>query len=372
MGSAGEKKKEGASLNGTLWGELEEDYDELCARCEIHVTLNCEADRRAIFIEGGLYCNKSRTSAFSSGRILARNVPRLLLEAGDRLEPSVELVDTGKLRVAHLPLRLTFWRRHMQSRACTDRVLHRNPLFAEKVGRSPQLVLRIDTLHGLYLGPMARYVLTVIWRVLLSNPWKFAGPDDMVLELGVRNLKNDLLLWYEVNHIDLDMQLKDLTVTMLGSRDSPELKTKAAETQPLVRWAIDLCQKHSFEDSMLLHAAGLALVEYMGILKAHSFHVPIQACNRLMFLCLRHLNLIQRASVTLVPKHHQWVHLTIKIPIFGNPRFYSTFLDESLNLVVASMASASHQSNLEKRVFDQLCLLPLVQQTCHFAATRGE
>ena len=35
----------------------------------------------------------------------------------------------------------------------------------------------------------------------------------------------------------------------------------------------------------------------------------------------------------------------------GNPRFYATFLDESLNLTLRDCAARSHRNTMEKRIF---------------------
>lgn len=40
----------------------------------------------------------------------------------------------------------------------------------------------------------------------------------------------------------------------------------------------------------------------------------------------------------------------------GNPRFYSTFLDESLNLTLRNVASAAHRTNMENRIFRLMAL----------------
>eukprot|EP00969_Alexandrium_andersonii_P220983 9759831-Alexandrium_andersonii.AAC.1 len=63
------------------------------------------------------------------------------------------------------------------------------------------------------------------------------------------------------------------------------------------------------------------------------------ACQKLMDCCKRHVSLLQRASVPLAPKHHLWAHMTMMSLRRGNPRWYSTFLDESLNAVVARIAA---------------------------------
>eukprot|EP00959_Pyramimonas_sp_CCMP1952_P345032 7226119-Pyramimonas_sp.AAC.1 len=54
--------------------------------------------------------------------------------------------------------------------------------------------------------------------------------------------------------------------------------------------------------------------------------------------------------------------MTLRIPFCGNPRWYSTFLDESLNLVLAGVAAASHKATWERSIFDRMRLLPIVSK----------
>eukprot|EP00959_Pyramimonas_sp_CCMP1952_P416758 8731419-Pyramimonas_sp.AAC.1 len=68
-----------------------------------------------------------------------------------------------------------------------------------------------------------------------------------------------------------------------------------------------------------------------------------------------------------LPKCHMFVHVTQKIHVQGNPRYYSTFLDESLNLVIANMAAASHKQNWELSIMQRARLLPIVSENAAFA-----
>eukprot|EP00959_Pyramimonas_sp_CCMP1952_P431213 9031259-Pyramimonas_sp.AAC.1 len=64
---------------------------------------------------------------------------------------------------------------------------------------------------------------------------------------------------------------------------------------------------------------------------------------------------------SLQPKSHQFVHMTLSIGVKGNPRFYNTFHDESLNLILAGIASVSHRATWERTIFQRVQLLPIVQ-----------
>ena len=176
----------------------------------------------------------------------------------------------------------------------------------------------------------------------------------------MRLLYNDYKAWCATNNIELSYQVSTLLPSMLGDDKHPFVKTKAAETGVLLRWATAFCGKEcdKLQGGAMLHAAGDAIVSYISLLRTSEFYVPWDTCQTLLDLCLRHLHLMGELGFSFLPKSHMWVHMTCNIPAHGNPRFYSTFVDESLNLVIARMAAASHRSTWEESIFLRVRLLP--------------
>jgi hypothetical protein len=187
----------GLSVLSTGWGDHDETatYEDSCRACEIHVRVADDQQLALLFRIGGLFYDKRKNGGM--GRCLANPVRCFGLLRGDRLEPSVELPDVGDLRSARPPITLTFWRRHMETQRCLDRVLRRNPLFSAELGTSPQRTFAIDTLHTLYYGPIQRFVQCVAWRAIEGNPWGFRTGLEETLELGVARLRIDIFrcLW---------------------------------------------------------------------------------------------------------------------------------------------------------------------------------
>eukprot|EP00959_Pyramimonas_sp_CCMP1952_P357150 7478355-Pyramimonas_sp.AAC.1 len=71
----------------------------------------------------------------------------------------------------------------------------------------------------------------------------------------------------------------------------------------------------------------------------------------------KHHNLsLGLAGAPYMHKHHFWIHMIRRIPRFGNPMLYGTFVDESLNLDAAVAAASSHAANWEFRTFEKLSL----------------
>jgi hypothetical protein len=56
----------------------------------------------------------------------------------------------------------------------------------------------------------------------------------------------------------------------------------------------------------------------------------------------------------MVPKHHAFVHLTNEINKSGNPRYHSTYEDESLNDYVAKIGRSAHPLAFTRTLFEKL------------------
>ena len=325
----------------------------------MHVVVDTEAKRRAIIRDGGPYYDKKR----QMGRVLAREVPELGLEPGDRLDPSPGLPDVAAFSAAPLPMHVVFWRRHTIDRQCTDPVQRRNPIFSQRTGANPHSTLHIDVLHTWYLGVTLRYVSEVIWRV------REAMPSHLSLEDRVQRLKCELFAWYDAQGIASNNRLGELTLKMLGR--NREAKFKAAETGILIPWAVSPCRKYpSLSHSSAMLEAGQAYIDYMALLNSSPpFPTPAQ-CQALMACCVRHLHFIGLAGVAFTPKHHLFVHLTQRIPLQGNPMLYSTFIDEHLNATIARIVAAAHPLGVRQGLFLRVAVLPESARNSHFAAGR--
>ena len=415
----------GLSFVTSPWGDHDESatYDEACRACEIPVCIHTHAQRRSIMLGGRLSYDKRKNG--NMGRCLMAPVPQFGLLVGDRLEPSLELPDVADFRTAKIPITVVFWRRHRDGTKCMDAVLHRNPIFSSVLGTSPQRTLAIDTLHTLYYGPIQKYVQCVVWRVIAGNPWRFNGGMEERLELAAARLRIDLAeflrdegaachmhiaayvsvngclgtcaacahctcrytcivhptpalscrgnsRFYVERGTPLDIRLTDLTVKMLGSPAHHALKTKAAELGPLLDWAHWLCQRYPahIEHCLELREAGVALMRYMELMRTSPLHPEPHVCQEFMTCCLRHLCMAEKAEISFVPKHHMFAHMTQRIVKQGNPKFYSTFLDESLNAVISYIAGSVHRKHWEKRVFQRLRLQVRMDKVrSHFAET---
>ena len=360
-------KFDSVSMIDDPWGPRDISYDMECKRCEVEVSVDTDLIRDAILIDGGLYADPTKQEL---GRVLARDIPALRLCAGDRLEPSPSLKDTSMFEVCSLPVKIIFWRqrRDAQGRLATW-TLRRNPLFSESIGSEPRLILHLDSLHTLYLCIFHTYCHAVIHTVIRENVFKCGGQGKARESNNLEQLFFQFKRWCKIKSVPLSYQINHLSMSMISSLERPTLKTKAAETGVLMRFCHAFCKDNEgrFELAGILAAAGQCLVDYVDIMKASPFKVPMRECRKLLFHCLRFLTLMQQAGIKDMPKGHLFVHVTKNIPRMGNPKGYSCFWDEGLNLVLSNMASAAHRANWHSSIFLRVRLLPHVLRNAPFA-----
>ena len=159
---------------------------------------------------------------------MAHDVPELCLRMNDRLEPSVELRDVALFEDLQPPCSVVFWRHADESLA-----RHRNPLFEANVGVTPTRSLTVDTLHCLYLGVINVWCKIAVWALLGSGVYGQVGVERKLRWPPSSHCGHPS--WLGIGGAPRRSQRKgvtrvsDLTLNMLGARQDPTCKTKAAE-----------------------------------------------------------------------------------------------------------------------------------------------
>ena len=142
---------------------------------------------------------------------------------------------------------------------------------------------------------------------------------------------------------------------MLGKKANPTFKAKAAEALSLLPFLVELLEAHSAKVPLLccqlLLASAKAAVRFNEILNSNGRVMPRAAQQELLDTYLRHMVFFERAGGRIVPKHHLLIHAIQRVDRLGNPRFYHTFRDESLNSVIAKIAASCHRNNFSEAVF---------------------
>ncbi len=175
--------------------------------------------------------------------------------------------------------------------------------------------------------------------------------------------------WCPDSGVDQSYQVNSFSTPMVNAEHLPGLKLKAAEAGVMMRFTVRFCSdfRTKLPQGHLLHSAGVCLLDYMRTLKEAPQKIGVAQCRELLHLCLRHLHLMQEAGAKNQPKSHLFVHVTKRILRCGNPKGYSTFWDEGLNLVISNMAGAASRNNWHEAIFYRVRLLPHVQKNSAFA-----
>ena len=339
----------GCSPLGLRWPCNDDfEYDRACARCEVHVRIPDEATKKLIVLR------YDKRSSGSRGRAVVMDVPALGLKANDRLEPSTELADIGLFEEAHCPINLIFWRVSEETAA-----RHRNPMFANAIGLSPNRCLTVDLLHALYLGVMKVWCTVVLWFALPAGVFgDTGGTEEEQLATAVLLFRHELMQWYKDRHRECPdenlTRLADFTAKMMGTRHSKACKTKGAETYGLLVFLVFFLGKHTDKlgsRGVRLQRAGHALQRMVGVWKVAagdgSRCLTGSAQQRAFNFYCEHMQLMAPEDA-FTPKHHIMMHLLVNTRDLGNPLLYATWRDEALNKTLKLACRETSRTGFER------------------------
>ena len=157
----------------------------------------------------------------------------------------------------------------------------------------------------------------------------------------------------------------NLTLGMLSDK---YLKAKAAETHGLLGFVMEILQKH--KDSLvaghtaeartlfdLLSRAGEEALKFDAVLERHSRAINTEICTALFNHYNAFISLCARADVPILPKAHMVYHMVQRALRQGNPRMYSTYIDESYNGNIARVCRSVHRQTWALGVYRKLAML---------------
>lgn len=331
----------------------ETSYDLACRRCEIWVTLlSPEVHKRVL---DRLHYKKGEKGP--RGRAMKHPLPELGLLTNDRLEPSELLHDVGAFDLlvptAAKPLRVLFWRRSEETST-----RHRCPLLSPRIHTSLYTLI-VDTLHAWYLGIAQRFLGWLWWQFVDDD---FFGTGGTTIEARttdtIQRLRFELKAFYAESRAKLPAgkrvaQLDDLCPKHLGTRGGNYLKSKAAETRPLVEFSEWLLLKTPGKlmrsDELVLFAVR-SLREMFDVCHYGKARLTVPETQRLYDAYNRHITAMSSLGIDMLPKHHVSAHVLDKLEAHGNPRCSAVFEDEAFNGKLADICAHSFQSNFYWRV----------------------
>ena len=144
---------------------------------------------------------------------------------------------------------------------------------------------------------------------------------------------------------------------------------EAAETGVLLHFAAELAWKHRAvaTHGQSLAKAGPPLVRYLELMKETPQQVDERTRDIFLECFKTHCIHLEDAAVPFLPKHHMMCHMTLDMCAKGNTRYYSTFLDETLHGMMATVASKAHKLRWEERVYMRLDLQARLRPKGHWA-----
>ena len=334
-------------------------YQDACVACEIRICpLSPELWRK---LRASLAYDKRLGAIGAHGRALQVDLPEHGLLKGDRLEPCDACPDIGAGFDATNPGEVTFWRN-----SAVTATLHRNPLFSEATGVTPDRVLVVDWLHTGPLGVVGYFLAALTGRLIHADAW-CSGRDSKHerLQMSALKLRSELFAWYATESAAgrQHCRAQDLTWGMLGSADDPKLKLHAAEMMGFLYFAATLIDRFG----AILGPAKIECVRVRDslqriheVLKKNPMGCPPRDVQALVDSCRTALRGMSALDIKPRFKMHALMHLTHDAAFKGSPSLWATWTDESLNRLLKSVSLAAHcrRDVWAERVLDsvQSCL----------------
>ena len=374
------------------WDDFDDDsYQALVDRCLVKVIILTEEDRLAIKRSPLVFDGKQLSDNGRGGRMLTTAVtlpsgpPGIpgythQLLAGDRLHPSHRLhnvTDFEDAAKVATPFECMFWRFDVLPKDA--RLVHHAPLM-----RIPGVGMHtwaIDVLHTWLIGGLARLIAAMIWFILDSDCFNVKYPwmnQEEGYEMAVMRLRNLLREHYRAMRRSdptwdaRASQVWSLTVSMLGNKSGPMMSTKADETKHLLTFVVEIFRTYQVQLTAFsatrfkfLLASAESEQEVNRIIKTSGRVLSDTQRQSLMDAYLRHLSMWFRSGGACYPKHHLMLHCIQRTRILGNPRFYHTFRDESLNGVVVKLARSCHRTTFMDSVHERYQWLEALDLCTH-------
>jgi hypothetical protein len=216
-------------------------YDLCCRGTEVRVTLSAEQGRRVLH---ALYYDRRKIG--SRGRCLLVDLPELGLQKDDRLEPSLAIPFPSQFDLHdRWPVVAVIWRTSAEKWA-----KHRNPLLDSALGITLDVIC-VDNLHTMALGIYKNFVTFALWACIKHDVYEVGAmySDAEKDEIGSLRMAAELHQFYiqfkRAHGGSALSEIGDFCLKTLGSRASPSLHAKAAETEGLLSFCVVLLQKYS-------------------------------------------------------------------------------------------------------------------------------
>lgn len=319
-------KTDGLSAIGLPWrSNLPGEYEEACARCEMHVVLSKPLHEAIL---NALVWDKRKDG--SRGRALRHAIPQARLRAGDRLEPAACLLDVGEFdQICVFPHPVVFWRPTLETLA-----RHRNPLFSQALGLTPGRSMTVDVLHALHLGVLNGFCKHALWHMLLGGAWGRRETVDETSAAAVLQIRHELRVFYRewdrTHPAGTLTRIGHFSKRVIGDAASRKLTTKGAETWGFLLFLEAQMASRPFEGKAPFRRAAQALIRMIQCWASEGRRLR-PAAIQLSWDCWNSFLHETQGMGLEIPKRHLVAHLLERAPFWGNPRAFAAWVDEAWN-----------------------------------------
>ena len=314
---------------------------------------------------------------FSESKGRALQHPVGILRRGDRLEPSRD-VPNPMVNIKSLPvgLRLHFHRPTPQNRLVFwSPLLFKDESDDENPIEPEQLVG--DVLHTID-GGCCQFAAGPIFKLFYTKPEVLSvstlGAKKRVNRRVTTALGHHLNKFFSTDgkHLISRVDPADLSMrTLIGTDpDAPCVDAKAYDSRCLFYFSVYMLGLYMpefqhmggeiAEKARLLKQSGNALVDWLKIINGHGPIIPPDDCAKALLLAKRHVATFRLVGACK-PKHHAFIDLTRRIPFTGNPRFLTTYPDETMNQLCGLMGRPAYRARFALSVIKRYILGRLLQ-----------
>ncbi len=235
-----------------------------------------------------------------------------------------------------------------------------------------------DLLHTVD-GGVCQYAAAQIFTLFIKHATAALGAaphrlKSMMEQRALARLRGMLHLFYISPDGGRVEQMPHVTLRTFVGTDQrhPVCDAKAKQSRGLFYFAHWLLQRnverfksiaaggqgrHPYERAKGLLRSANCLKDWLELVLAAGAVLPPDECAKGQVLAVKHVVLWKAfAEDTLKPKHHAFVELARRLHRAGNPAHYSTYMDESVNALIARLARSVHPANFAVEVLKKYAL----------------
>ena len=158
-------------------------------------------------------------------------------------------------------------------------------------------------------------------------------------------------------HTRYQYEVFNLTFKMLGERNNANLKAKGGEVAGLLPFAFEMLGRHRAnmgDQGEFLYRACQAALMITDMFRTCPKILTDDVVRTMLGHFVRFSRYYYIAGGVLTPKFHLMIHCILRARKFGNPRFYWTFRDESMQLVIGTLGRHIHRLSFHRSLHTKL------------------